>query len=100
RVGSIDWLCLPDFSSPSLFAALLDPERGGSCAIRPVTYFTSSRRYLDDTPVLQTSFTTDGGTARLVDLAPVDDGRSGLRPLREVLRIVEGLEGAVESGRA
>ena len=96
RAGSIDWLCLPDFSSPALFAGLLDPARGGRCSIRPVGRFTSSRRYIEGTAVLETTFTTEGGTARLIDLAPIDDGTSTLRPLREVLRVVEVTSGAVE----
>src|SRR5947199_2245794 len=71
REGSIDWLCWPRFDSPSLFARLLDHDRGGYFAIRPIGEFRSKRRYLDDTNVLETTFETDAGVVRLVDLMPV-----------------------------
>ena len=97
RAGSIDWLCLPDFSSPSIFAGLLDPARGGSCVVRPRdASFTSERRYVGRTAVLETDFTTDSGSVRLLDLMPIDDGARSLRPMREVLRAVEGMAGTVE----
>jgi GH15 family glucan-1,4-alpha-glucosidase len=94
--GSIDWLCVPDFSSPSLFAGLLDRERGGSFAIRPRGPFTAKRRYIVHTAVLATTFEADGGAIRVLDLSPVLDGMSPMQPMREVLRIIEGLAGAVE----
>ncbi|HEX7028827.1 MAG TPA: trehalase-like domain-containing protein, partial [Gammaproteobacteria bacterium] len=49
--GSIDWLCLPHFSGPSLFAALLDQSRGGRFAINPRGEFSVTRRYLEGTAV-------------------------------------------------
>jgi GH15 family glucan-1,4-alpha-glucosidase len=52
RDGSIDWLCLPDFSSPSIFARLID-EKGGCFAVRPRADFTVKRRYVDDTAILK-----------------------------------------------
>ena len=97
RAGSIDWLCLPDFSSPSIFAGLLDPARGGSFSLRPRDpFFTASRRYVERTAVLETDFTTESGSVRLLDLMPIDDGARSLRPMREVLRAVEGMDGTVE----
>jgi GH15 family glucan-1,4-alpha-glucosidase len=96
RAGAIDWLCLPDFSSPALFAALLDPASGGRCSIRPRVPFESNRRYLGQTAVLETIFTTDAGAARLIDLAPLNDGVRPLQPMREVLRVIEGAGGSVE----
>ncbi|MDX1658223.1 MAG: glycoside hydrolase family 15 protein [Nitriliruptorales bacterium] len=58
--GSIDWLCLPRFDSASVFAALLDPERGGRWRIRPIGDFEVQRTYLGETNVLVTRFTRDG----------------------------------------
>jgi GH15 family glucan-1,4-alpha-glucosidase len=93
RTGSIDWLCLPHFSGPSIFAALLDRERGGRFSITPSQEFRASRRYQPATPVVETTFHTPTGTARLTDLMPVGDTAGGLAPMREVLRIVEGIDG-------
>src|SRR5256714_3155291 len=67
RDGSIDWLCLPDFDSSSVFASLLDAQRGGAFELRPTIPFTSTRRYLPGTNVLETTFSTDTGSARVLD---------------------------------
>jgi GH15 family glucan-1,4-alpha-glucosidase len=95
RTGSIDWLCLPHFSGPSLFAALLDRECGGRFSIGPSQAFRSSRRYRPATPVLETTFHTPSGAARLTDLMPMVDAAGRLAPMREILRIVEGIDGEV-----
>ncbi len=96
--GAIDWLCLPDFSSPTVFADLIDPKRGGSFVVRPSQPFTAGRRYLPDTPVLETTFETATGAAKLLDFCPVLDGLTPMGPMREVLRIVEGVAGEVGLG--
>jgi alpha,alpha-trehalase len=66
RDGSVDWLCFPRFDGPSVFCRLLDPA-GGHFAIRPAGEFHVSRRYVDQTLVLETTFTTARGTAVLTD---------------------------------
>ncbi len=76
RDGSVNWLCFPRFDGPSVFCRLLDPA-GGRFAIRPAAEFQASRRYLDQTMVLQTTFTTAGGTAVLTDALAVGRDERG-----------------------
>src|SRR5690349_22676913 len=66
RDGSIDWLCLPRYDSASVFGRILG-EDAGHWSIRPVGAFTSERRYLHGTLVLETTFTTDTGSVRITD---------------------------------
>src|SRR4051812_43162780 len=73
KYGCIDWLCWPQFSSSSIFAAILDRERGGYWKIAPAGPFSSQREYLQGSNVLQTRFETSSGTVALVDLMPVRD---------------------------
>lgn len=71
RDGAIDWLCLPHLDSPSVFAAVLDDEKGGSFAVRPVDAWDSVAAYLPDTNVLQTRFRTRTGVLELTDFMPI-----------------------------
>src|SRR2546423_2064126 len=93
--GSIDWVCLPHFSAPTVFAALLDPD-AGHFAIHPSAPFRATRRYAGDTPVLETIFETDTGAVLIRDAIIVMEGISQLRPTRELVRIVENLRGNVD----
>jgi GH15 family glucan-1,4-alpha-glucosidase len=92
--GGIDWCCLPRFDSGSVFAALLDPERGGTWSIRPEGNWTSTQRYLPRTNILETTFRTpSGGVVTLTDFMPVgQDGRpSGDHPeIHRQLRCARG----------
>jgi GH15 family glucan-1,4-alpha-glucosidase len=76
RDGSVDWLCFPRFDGPSVFCRLLDPA-GGHFAIRPAGRFQVSRRYVDQTMVLETTFTSAGGTAVLTDALAVGRNERG-----------------------
>ena len=100
RSGAIEWLCLPSFSSPSMFAAILDRRLGGAFTLHPERAHGCRRQYLDDTAVLETIFTTSTGRVRVLDFMPVSDGdhrwAATLRPQRELIRIVEGLDGTVD----
>ncbi|GAA4681616.1 glycoside hydrolase family 15 protein [Streptomyces chumphonensis] len=99
RRGSVDWLCLPRFDSPALFARLLG-EDAGHWSVTPTGGFDVRRRYVPGTLVLETTFTTAGGTACLRDALAVPEGQRGhdlgMRPPHELLREVEGLDGEVE----
>ncbi len=91
RSGSIDWLCTPNFDSSACFAALLGSEENGRWLIAPQeTPRTIQRRYIDHTLVLETTFETSTGTARVTDFMPLSSGR----PV-DVVRIVSGVKGHV-----
>jgi GH15 family glucan-1,4-alpha-glucosidase len=91
--GSIDWLCLPNLDSPSVFGAILDLDRGGAFTVQPSIPFTSERRYQPDSNLLETTFTTASGVVRLVDSVNLPEG--ALCPLREIARTIVGVEGEV-----
>ena len=75
--GSIDWLCLPRFDSPACFAALLGTEDNGRWLLAPADEVVStSRRYVDGTALLETTFTTADGEVVLLDVMPTGDGRA------------------------
>ena len=99
RGGSIDWLCWPRFDSPSIFAAILDPDRGGYWSISPVHPFRVERNYVESTNILETHFVGNTGAASLRDLMPVAsevDKRNVLLPDHELIRDLVCTEGEIE----
>jgi GH15 family glucan-1,4-alpha-glucosidase len=88
--GTIDFLCFPRFDSPSVFAGLLDPERGGRFAFGPVGETRARRQfYLPDTNVLMTRASGGGGVTELIDLMPVDEAGLAHNLVRR-LKMVRG----------
>jgi GH15 family glucan-1,4-alpha-glucosidase len=91
RDGSIDWLCWPAFDSDACFAALLGTERNGRWLIAPADEITkSSRRYWDNTLILETRFETASGVVVLIDFMPPRGDAS------DVVRLVRGISGNVK----
>ena len=70
KYGSIDWCCLPDFDSPSIFAKLLDNEKGGFFSISVSDEYTISQKYINRTNVLCTEFKSLDGTFEVIDFMP------------------------------
>ncbi|MCF2531921.1 glycoside hydrolase family 15 protein [Yinghuangia soli] len=91
RDGSVDWLCLPRFDSPAVFAGLLGTEENGCWKIAPLSGGHATRRtYRGDSLVLESEWETPRGTVRVIDFMPP---RNGTGPA--VMRIVEGVSGEV-----
>lgn len=91
REGSIDWLCLPRYDSPSMFGALLGTEDHGLWTLRPTQADArTTRRYDGDGFILVTRWETASGIAEVIDLMPHGDRRA------DVIRRVRGIEGTVE----
>lgn len=95
RDGSVDWCCMPRVDDDSCFGRLLDWEKGGYCAITPAADYTVTRRYLPDTLILETTFHTASGMARLVDFFAINPDVDA-DPLYDHVRIVQGVDGEVE----
>src|SRR6266568_617880 len=90
RQGSVDWCCFPRFDSGACFAALLGRPEHGRWLLAPATEVRrSTRRYRHDTLILESIFETGEGTVRALDFMPP----RGVAP--DIVRIVEGLDGAV-----
>lgn len=89
KTGSLDWLCFPRFDSPACFAALLGNPENGRWRMGPaVEVERVTREYREGTLILETTFHTAQGTARLTDFMAIADHHS-------VVRVVEGIDGEV-----
>jgi GH15 family glucan-1,4-alpha-glucosidase len=91
--GSIDFMCFPDFDSPSIFAALLDENKGGRFQIKPLlTEMKTKQLYLPDTNVLLTRFLSCNGVGEITDFMPVEELFDG----KELIRRVTTVRGEVK----
>jgi len=90
--GSIDWCCMPRIDSQSCFGRLLGWSQGGYCQMVPTVSYRTSRRYVDNTLILETTFHTEGGQARLLDCFTMRQGGEHA-PHWQILRILEGISG-------
>ncbi|MDP8950360.1 MAG: glycoside hydrolase family 15 protein, partial [Actinomycetota bacterium] len=88
--GTIDWLCLPAFDSPSVFCSILDDEKGGHFSLRPVEYVHSHQLYLPDTNVLLTRFLSPQGVAEVLDFMPIENGPETRHDLVRDVRVIRG----------
>ncbi len=96
REAGLEWCCLPRFDSGSAFAAILDRERGGTCTLTPKhpEQWRYSRRYLDESFVLETTLDGPAGEATILDLFLEPGSASDAE--RRILRVIEGRRGEVE----
>jgi GH15 family glucan-1,4-alpha-glucosidase len=91
--GTIDWFCCPRFDSPSIFASLLDADKGGYFRIAPVDgEYVTKQMYVPGTAILVTRFLTNEGVAEVVDFMPIsDESKSSERHrLCRLVRVVRG----------
>ena len=91
---SIDWLCLPRFDSPSVFARLLDEENGGRFQFVPEQGAVGPMAYLRGTNILRTVIRTAEGACEVLDFAPRIPAGLGVNAPLEIHRLVRPLEGA------
>ena len=99
RYGAIDWLCWPRFDSASIFGGILDPRIGGHWSIRPARDAKVSRRYLEKTNVLETTFANQSGKIMLTDFMSVtseENKRRQLWPEHELVRQIKCESDGVE----
>ena len=88
--GTIDWLCLPAFDSPSVFCSILDDEKGGQFSLRPVKYARSQQLYLPDTNVLLTRYFSPEGLAETLDFMPIVTRPGQRHRLVRNVRVIRG----------
>jgi GH15 family glucan-1,4-alpha-glucosidase len=95
--GDIDWCCLPQFDSPSVFAAILDPVKGGHFKLAPEQAGTNRQMYMPETNVLLTRFLRAEGVGEIIDFMPVQNDRSADSGsvMHEIVRIARAVRGAV-----
>ncbi|KAJ3524635.1 hypothetical protein NMY22_g10912 [Coprinellus aureogranulatus] len=91
--GSIESYCVPHFDSPSVFARILDKDKGGHFSITPLKPFTTKQNYLPSSNVLQTKFMNDEGVVSVTDFLPRPSASSSKPLLQWLIRRVECVRG-------
>ena len=95
--GSIDFFCFPNFDSPTVFAALLDPERGGCFSISAELENKRTKQlYLPDTNILVTRFLSDSGVAEITDFMPILAGKKGAIYAHQIIRMLRIIKGEIQ----
>ena len=67
--GSVEWMCYPTFSSPSIFAKILDKKIGGSLEIKTKGRYKITQKYVENTAVLETTFASDKAEFKVIDFS-------------------------------
>lgn len=93
--GSIESYCVPHFDSPSVFARILDKDKGGHFSITPLQPFTTKQNYLPSSNVLQTKFMNDEGVVSVTDFLPRPSASSNKPMLQWLIRRVECVRGTL-----
>src|SRR5271156_3846214 len=94
--GSIDFLCFPNFDSPSVFAAILDPQRGGFLSISPDIEDLHTRQlYLPDTNILLTRFLSEAVVAEITDFMPIVESKDETPYGHHILRMLRVIKGRI-----
>ena len=93
--GSIDWCCLPNFDSPSVFASILDSKKGGFFKISPVHPAVQKQMYLPETCVLVTRFLNPDGVCEVIDFMPVYEQGGHMSDANQIVRQVRVVRGSV-----
>jgi len=89
--GSIDFLCYPDFDSPTVFAALLDDQRGGRFSLQPqLTNMRVRQLYLPETNILVTRFLAEEGVVELIDCMPIDNDTGQPNQIVRLIKVIRG----------
>jgi GH15 family glucan-1,4-alpha-glucosidase len=91
--GEIDWACLPSIADPPILSAVLDPRLGGRFSVRPDEIVATSRRYVPDTNVLETTFTSRDGTLEVLDAMTLPE--DGSAASSEIVRSISCSSGHV-----
>lgn len=95
--GSVEWLCLPHFASPSTFAKLLDKNKGGTFSITPVEEYTTKQHYIPHTNILVTNFKCATGEFELYDFMPRyrnENGKFYTPP--DIIRYIKHISGKID----